>query len=184
MKYGYLVMLLMVALYTVAVYLLSLSKTAVVFDLKPVLGIPDEQYYKWETLMIAPVILARSILTSAIVYMMCRSISGKGSFDDTMTLLAYSIATPTYLTLIPDAVTGALSAVGALNQVEWNKAKITPGPIPFFFVFGLILIQVVWIASLFILSIRISHQIGKVKSVTIGIVCFMFYQSFLLIFLR
>jgi hypothetical protein len=49
MKYGYLVMLLMVALYTVAVYLLSLSKTAVVFDLKPVLGIPDEQYYKWES---------------------------------------------------------------------------------------------------------------------------------------
>jgi hypothetical protein len=156
---GFRIMLLMVSLYTVAIYFLSLTKTPIEFDLKPFLRIPDEQYYKWETLMIALVILAAWILTSAIIYLACKGIGGKSSFDNTLVLIGYSIAIPSYLTLISDGITGALSAIGVLNQVEWNKAKITPGTVPFFCIFGLMLIQVYRL--LFYSYYQIRHSTGR-----------------------
>jgi hypothetical protein len=181
---SFVVMLIMALCYTMAILFLALSQTHIEFALKPFLRIPEESYYFWETFLIAPVLLLDWILVAAVVHLFSKFWHGQGSFETTLSLLGYSIAIPTYLTLIPDAITGLLSALGILNQVAWVNQLNTPGSWAFLFVWTIMLAEVLWIAALFTLALRTAQGISWRKAGLVGILGFILYQALLLVFLR
>jgi hypothetical protein len=93
----------------------------------PWLAIPPADYFKWEALFIAPVTLLCWVLAAGVMHLLSKLVHGRATFEDTLALLGFAVALPTLVSLIPDAIRAAMTAVGMLSRVAWERAVSEPG---------------------------------------------------------
>jgi len=69
----------------------------------PLHAIPARDYHFLQVFFMPLVMISAWILASGVVQLLSKPFGGNGTFEDTLSLLDFGIAAPTYVTLIPDA---------------------------------------------------------------------------------
>jgi len=69
----------------------------------PLPAIPARDYYFLQVFFMPLVMISAWILASGVVQLLGKPFGGNGTFEDTLSLLGFGIAVPTYVTLILDA---------------------------------------------------------------------------------
>lgn len=149
----------------------------------PWLNISAENYYAINRFLLAPSIILCWFTSTATVQVLARLVGGRGSFEQTLSVLALSISIAMWGGLLHDLPMGFLSAVGIINAQEHEIAMNSPT------VFRTLLwscysIYFVLFLILFPLGVQVVHQLSKVKSGLIGMVGFTVFQLIFLIFNR
>jgi len=181
LKHGFITFLIMVLLYTVGILFIAFSGAEP--TMRPWLAIPSKNYYYWQTLFYAPVFITGWILAAGVVQLLSRLFKGNGTFEDTASLLGFGIAVPTYVTLIPDTIGGFLAFLGIINQKEYTEFITHPG-LGQIFSWSLMLIELVWLITLFSVSVEKAQKLPWWKAGIIGTIGYIVYQLFLFIFIR
>lgn len=123
------------------------------------------------------------IVASAIIQISSRFFNGKGTFEQTLTIIALSISISMWGGLIHDLPMSFLSAAGVIDarqhEIDMNSPTI-------FRTLLWICYSVYFIAFLilFPLAVKVVHKLSLTKSVAIGWVSFIFFQLIFLIFNR
>src|SRR5512133_1437621 len=95
LKYGFYAMVINAVVYTFVYIFLTIGGGAPSsFD--PWLAVPKDVYYSYNRFWLAPSMLGCWILASGVAYLLSRLVSGKGSFDDTLSIFGFAIAIETF----------------------------------------------------------------------------------------
>lgn len=179
LTFGAVALFISAILYTFAILLLALGSGLPVIP--PLLNIPAEDYYFVQVFLMVPVIFSGWILASGVVQILSKPLGRRGTFEDTAALLGFAIVPPTFVTLIPDGISGILSVLGVIgpDPLLWT----THG-------FGqvvstaYIVLYVIWFLVLFPLAVATAQKLSFGRVAALGGVGFLVYQSMLLIILR
>jgi hypothetical protein len=152
-------------------------------DFTPWLKIPTPNYFWWEALFIAPVIIAGGLLATASVYLLSRTAGGVGSFDDTLAQIGPAVAIGTTFTLVPDLVIGVLLNTGAMSDRVWMEGITHPSAI-LAMVWTYLSLYIVAFLVVFPIAVARAHRLRRLSAVAIGWAGFAVYQGFLLVFVR
>jgi hypothetical protein len=150
----------------------------------PWVAIPPAEYFKWEALFVAPVTLLCWVLAGGVVYLLSKPFGGRGTFDDTLALLGFAIALPTFVSLIPDAVRALLTSVGVVSRVAWERAVNEPGTADFVFLWAYMIAYVLALLCLFPMSVAWSQHLRNWPAILVGVAGAVVYQGVYVIFIR
>jgi hypothetical protein len=152
-------------------------------DLKPWLDIPASEYFWWEALFIAPVIVAGGLLATSCMYLLARAAGGTGTFDDTLALVGPTVAGCTLFTLIPDLTIAVLLTTGLLDAGAWLR-DITRPSLTLALVWAYLALYAVAFLTAFPMVVAAAHRIRALPAVAIGSASFVVYQGVLVVFVR
>jgi hypothetical protein len=149
----------------------------------PWLNIPKESYYAVNRFLLAPSMLLCWLATTAAAQILSRLFRGTGTFEQTLVVLALSISIAMWGGLIHDLPMSFLSAIGVINSIEHEIAMNSPT----------IFRTLLWIAYsiyliaflvLFSLSVKTVHKLTWFKSIVIGTLSFIIFQTIFFTFNR
>jgi hypothetical protein len=152
-------------------------------DLPPCLNIPVSEYFWWEALFIAPVIVASGLLATSCMYLLARAAGGTGTFDDTLALAGPAIAGCTLFTLIPDLTIGVLLNTGVLDADAWLR-DVTRPSLTLALVWAYLTLYAVAFLTAFPAVVAAVHRIRTPPAVAVGWASFAVYQGVMVIFVR
>jgi hypothetical protein len=120
--------------------------------------IPRETYYLWEAAFLVPVTLLMWLLFGALGHRLARAVGGRGTFDATLAVLAFSLSVPlSMLIWLPDLLQ-------ALAGVFWgwpfNDSLVA--------VYGTL--ATLWALSLSALGLRIVQHLSWTRAATVAAV--------------
>jgi hypothetical protein len=150
----------------------------------PWVAIPPADYFKWEALFVAPVTVLCWVLAGGVVYLLSKLVGGRGTFDDTLALLGFAIAFPTFISLIPDAARALLTSAGVLNRAAWERAVSIPGTTDFLFLWAYMIAYVLALLCLFPMAAGFAQRLRAKPAVAVGIAGAVVYQGVYFIFIR
>ena len=181
LRHGSIALLITALLYSLTMLLLTLvgGEPAI----PPLLAIPTKDYYSVQVLFMTPVMILAWLLAAGVVQLLSRPFGGNGTFEDTLSVLGFGIAAPTYATLVPDTVSGILSLIGVITQKQWNEATTQPG-LWQALAWAWLTVYVVGFLVLFPLAVAAAQRLRWRQATFVGVVGFMVYQSMLLVFVR
>lgn len=175
-------MLIMSLLYGLASFCISLNN--IPSSLKPCLNLPEDRYYFYQSFFICPVIISGWLLMSGFGFLLSKALKGNGDFENILVFTGYCIAVPTYITLLADLIT-SLTQYSKLVDARWWADQIsTFGTWPFYFLWTIMLAEVVLIILYLSIAFIKTQNFTKVKSTIIALITFIIYQFFLLLFIR
>jgi hypothetical protein len=175
--------LLGVAAVGYAVVALLLSLAGALPMPTPYLRIPDADYFAAGAYFYAPVIVAAWLLGSSVMYVVAWMLRSKPQFDDLLTRAAFATGLGTLGTLIPDLVTSPLRAVGVIDERVWEASIAQHGG---WFVFSWVALSTYLLLFLvgYPLAVRQATTLEWHKSIAIGVLGFVVFQSFEYVFIR
>jgi hypothetical protein len=150
---------------------------------KPWLAIPEEIYYRYNVFFLAPSMLMSWILSAGVVQLLSRRFSGKGSFEDTLSVLGFGIGVASWSTLFHDLVTSFLGALHIINQRQYEVALNSP-TIWRDLLWFLMAAYLVWFILLFSKGIGAAQRIRRGPAFALGVTAFFVYQTVFFIFNR
>jgi hypothetical protein len=150
----------------------------------PWLAIPPAEYFKWEVLFVAPVTALCWVLAGGVMHLLSKPLGGRGTFDDTLALLGFAIALPTFVSLIPDAIRALLTSFGVINRAAWERAVNEPGTADFVFLWAYMVAYVLALLWLFPIAVACSQRLRRWPAIVVGIVGAVVYQGVYFIFIR
>lgn len=150
----------------------------------PWLAIPQAEYFKWEVLFVAPVTVLCWVLAGGVMHLLSKLFGGRGTYEDTVALLGFTIAFATFISLIPDALRAVLTSLGVINRAAWERAVNEPGTADFLFLWAYMIAYVVALLCLFPTSIAWSQRLPSWPAVVVGITGAIVYQGVYFIFIR
>lgn len=181
-RFGFYFMLIPSALYTLMYIMLVIGDGAPsVFT--PWLNIPKEEYYAWNRFLVAPSMFVSWILAAGVVQILSHTVIGKGTFDNTLSVLGLSVAVAMWATLLHDLAMSFLSAIQVINAHEHEIAMNSPTiwrTILWICMIG----YVVWFLLLFTKAIGKAHKISTIRAFLLGLAGFITFQSIFLLFNR
>src|ERR1041384_4135413 len=119
LKLGLLAITLNAALYTL-VYIFLWSAGGAPSSFTPWLAIPKEVYYSYNRFIVAPSMFGCWILAAGVAHLLSRLFSGKGSFEDTLSVFGFGITIATLFALLHDLTDSFLGAIGVLD-LRWYE---------------------------------------------------------------
>lgn len=149
----------------------------------PWLNIPKENYYAANRFILAPSMLLCWLVAAAFVQITGKLSGSKGTFEQTMAVLALSISMAMWGSLIHDLPMSFLSAVGIIDAKQHEIAMNSPT----------IFRTLLWVAYsiytlafliLFSISVRTVHKLSVIKSIVTGFVAFAIFQGLFFVFNR
>lgn len=149
----------------------------------PFLAVPKDVYYFYNQFWLLPSMFGCWILASGAAHLLSRLTSGKGSFEDTLSVFGFGITVATLIAALHDLTDSFLGAVGLLDIRWYEVALNTPT----------IWRTILWTAygsaliMLFVLLITGIRSVQKVKLSTalwIGSIAAIIYQGVFVIFNR
>jgi hypothetical protein len=152
-------------------------------DLPPWLNIAAADYFWWEAVFIAPVILASGVLAAACMYLLARATGGTGSFDDTLALVGPAVALCTLFTLIPDLTIAVLLDAGVIDAATWLH-NITQTSLALAFVWTYLALYAAAFLTVFPMVVTAVHRVRIVPAIAVGWAGFAIYEGVLIIFVR
>ncbi len=152
-------------------------------SLTPWLNISKENYYSVNRFLLAPSMLICWFTATSFIYVTSRLLGGTGTYEHTLVAIALSISIAMWGGLIHDLPMSFLSAVGIINASQHEIDMNTPT------VFRTILwtcysIYFLGFIILFPMSVRAVHKLNWLKSILIGILAFVIFQTLFLVFNR
>lgn len=181
-KFGFLAILIPAIGYTLF-YIMAWNAGGAPSTFKPWLALPIENYFYYDIFLVAPSILLGWIFSSGSVQLLSLLFSGKGSFEDTVTVIGFGISVATWSTLIHDLTDAFLGFIGVINLREYEEALNAP---TFWraLLFTLFAIYIVWFLVLFTKGIRAAHSLSKWKSFMLAFIGLLAYQIVFFVFNR
>lgn len=179
---GFLYMAIPLVLYTLMYVLLNLGGGAP-STFTPWLNIPKARYYFYNQFLLAPSLLLAWFSAAALVQVLSRGWRGRGSFEQTLSILGLSTSVAMWGTLLHDLLMAFFSAVRVIDARQHEIAMNTPT------VWRTILWAcfAVYFAAFFILygkSVRAVHGLSAVRSALVGAAGFVLFQLVFVIFNR
>lgn len=149
----------------------------------PWLAIPLNVYYFYDRFLVVPSMLGGWILASGVAHLLSRLFSGKGTFEDTLSVLGFAISIAVMASLLHDLPDSFLGGVGLLNLKEYEVALNSPTiwRVILWTCYGL---SFALFVVLFPKAIGAAQRIGRVPAIGIGLFSFMVYQVVFLVFNR
>jgi hypothetical protein len=149
----------------------------------PWLAVPKEVYYFYNQFWLAPSMFGCWILSAGVAHLLSRMVSGKGSFEDTLSVFGFGITIATFFALLHDLPDTFLGAIGVLD-VQWYEVQLNSPTIWRLILWlcystGLIMLYV-----LLTKGIVFSQRIKGIFAIFIGLVAFVAYQGVFLVFNR
>lgn len=150
---------------------------------KPWLDIPEEVYYRYNVWFTAPTMFIGWLAAAAFTHLLTRSFTHRGTFDDLLVLLGFSISIASWSTSIHDLLTSGLGAVHLINQQHYELLLNTPTiwRTILWILFGL---YFAWFILLFSISVRVVYRTTRIAAVLLGVAGFLIYQGLFLVFNR
>lgn len=149
----------------------------------PFLAIPKDHYYFYNQFMLAPSMFLCWILAGGVIQLMSRFFGGKGTFEDTLSLLGFSISIACLASLLHDLPDTSLGALGIIDLNEYEVALNSPtiwrAILWFLYSFSLL-----WFIVLFTKAVRVVQRINSRPAFVVGFFAFLVYQSIFLVFNR
>lgn len=182
LRFGLLALSINVVLYTL-VYLFLSTGGGAPSSFKPWLAIPSEVYYHYNQFLLAPSMFMCWILAAGVAQLLSRLFSGKGSFEDTLSVFGFGISIACLASLLHDLPDSFLGAIGILDLQEYEVALNSP---TFWRAILLTLysLSIVWFTLLFIKGIQAAQQIRRAPAIFVGALAYLVYQGIFVIFNR
>lgn len=180
LRFGLFSLLIMAGLYTCVYVFLYYGDGR---PYKPWLPIASEKYYQYNIFFLAPSMLLAWLVSSLAVHIVARAFSKRASFKNVLSTFGLSIGVASWATLVHDYVTSFLGAIHIMNQQEYERLLNTP-TIWRWLLIGQMLLYAIWFIVLFSKSVKTSYRTNQGLSFFLGVIGFITYQGFFLIFNR
>lgn len=179
LRHGSIALSISAFLYSLATLFLALAEGEPIIP--PFLPIPAKDYYFLQVFFMAPVMITAWVLASGAVQFLSKLFGGNGRFRDTLSLLGFGIAVPTYVTLVPDTASGVLSLIGVIgpNPLFW-----TTQPGLELIAWSYLALYNIWFLVLFSIVVATTQKLHWRRATIVGAAGYIVYQSMLLIFAR
>lgn len=150
---------------------------------KPWLDIPLDVYYRYNLLFCAPSMFLGWILASGLIHLLARTFTGHGSFEDIATAFGFGLSIASWTTGLHDVLTSFLGATGVISQRAYEIALNS----------NTIWRAILWVQMaaylfafiyLFSIGVRVVYHCNRWISLLLGLMGFLAYQGFFLIFNR
>lgn len=109
LAYGSAALLISAILYSLVILFLALAGGLPAIP--PLLTIPAQDYYFLQVLFMPLVMFSAWILASGVAQLISKPFWGGCTFENTLSLLGFGIAVPTYVMPVPDGLSGDLLSV-------------------------------------------------------------------------
>lgn len=149
----------------------------------PWLAIPKELYFKYAMFLVAPSMFICWALASAVVQLLSASCKGRGSFEDTATVIGFGIGAATWSTLLHDLADAALGAPGVIELREYEAALNAP-TFRRGLLWTLFTAYFAWFIALFSKGIAAARKVGRGTSIFLAATALIVYQVIFLVFNR
>ena len=151
--------------------------------LTPWLNISKENYYSINRFLLAPSMIICWFTATSFIQVISRLLKGVGTFEQTLSTISLSISIAMWGALIHDLPMSFLSAVGVIDASQHEIAMNSP---TIFRTILWICYSIYFIAFfiLFPISVRVVHKLNWIKSIIIGVLAFIIFQTIFLIFNR
>jgi len=151
--------------------------------LTPWLNISKENYYSINRFLLAPSMIICWFTATSFIQVISRLLGGAGTFEQTLSTISLSISIAMWGALIHDLPMSFLSAVGVIDASQHEIAMNSP---TIFRTILWICYSIYFIAFfiLFPISVRVVHKLNWIKSIIIGSLAFIIFQTIFLIFNR
>lgn len=151
--------------------------------LTPWLNISKENYYSINRFLLAPSMIICWFTATSFIQIVSRLLGSAGTFEQTLVTIALSISIAMWGALIHDLPMSFLSAIGVINASQHEIAMNSPT------IFRTILwicyaIYFIAFFILFPISVKVVHKLSWIKSIIIGALAFIIFQTIFLIFNR
>jgi len=181
-QFSFLYILIPITGYTAMYIFLTIANGAPsVFT--PWLNISKDSYYSINRFLLAPSMLLCWIAAASFIQIISRVFKGKGTFEQTLSVVALSISIAMLGGLIHDLPMSIFSAAGIIDakqhEIDMNSPTI-------FRTLLWVCYSIYFIAFfvLFSLSVKVVHKLNWLKSICIGSIAFIIFQLIFLIFNR
>ena len=181
-KFGTLAVSIPALLYTFFYFMASAAGGAP-SAFKPWLAIPSEVYFQYNRFFVAPSMIMCWILAAAVAQLLSRLFSGKGSFEDNLSVFGFGIGIASWSLLVHDLTDGFLGFIGIISMKEYEAALNSP-TIWRTLLWCLFAVYFVWYPLLFSKGIGAAQRIRRGPSIFVGVTAFIVYQFIFLIFNR
>jgi hypothetical protein len=182
LRFGFFALLINAFLYTLVYIFLTIGGGAP-SSFTPFLAIPKEVYYSYDRFILLPSMLLCWIAAAGTAQLLSHLFAGKGSFEDTLSVLGFAISIACLASLAHDLPDSFLGAVGLLDlqayEVLLNSPTIWRTILWFLYVLSAVLFIV-----LFPIAIRAAQRIKLWQAILVGLPAFIVYQFLFLIFNR
>lgn len=182
LRFGLYAILINAALYTLVYIFLSESGGAP-SSFTPFLAIPKDLYYQYNRFFLAPTMLMCWILAAGVAQLVSRSFQGKGSFEDTLSVLGFGISIASLASLLHDLPDSFLAAIGVLDP-RWYEQALNSPTIWRTILWSLYSLYFILFFVLFPKRIRAAQRIRRGPALAVGILAFVVYMGIFLIFNR
>ena len=150
---------------------------------EPWLAVPKDVYYFYNRFWILPSMLACWILAAGVAHLLSYLVSGKGSFEDVLSVFGFGITVATFFSALHDVTDSFLGAIGLLD-LRWYELALNT-PTIWRTIWGIL--YGIAIILLFVLSILGVSRAEKIKlrhALWIGFIAAIIYQMMFLVFNR
>jgi hypothetical protein len=179
-RFGFYAVMIQVIIYTLVYLFLILGGGE---PYKPWLDISPEVYYRYNVFFLAPSMLFGWILAAGVVQVLSRFFSGRGSFENTLTVFGFGIGLASWTTGLHDLLTSFLGGVHIIRQHEYEISLNSP-TIWRTILWVQFVLYLVCFLLLFSIGIKAAHKVKKAHSFILAFIGFLCYQLFFLIFNR
>lgn len=182
LRFGFFAILISVLLYILVYVFLTMSGGAP-SSFTPFLAIPKEVYYQYNRFILAPSMFGAWILAAGVGLLSSRAFSGKGTFEDTLSVFGFGIGIATVASLLHDLPDSFLGAIGLLDQ-KWYEQALNSPTIWRTILWTLYTLSFVLFIVLFPKGIGSAQRIGRGPAIFVGVLSFLVYQGVFVIFNR
>ena len=182
LKLGFLAISLNAVLYTLVYIFLTIGGGAP-STFKTWLAVPTDVYYSYNRFWLAPSMFGCWILAAGVAHLLSRLFSGKGSFEDTLSVFGFGVTIATLFAMLHDLPDSFLGAIGLLD-LRWYEMALNSPTIWRTILLTLYSIALIMLAVLLTMGVRAAQRIKPAPAILIGIIAFVVYQGIFFVFNR
>jgi hypothetical protein len=182
LKFGLLAISLNAVLYTL-VYVFLWSRRGAPSSFTPWLAVPKNVYYFYNQFWLAPSMFGCWILAAGAAHLLSKLFSGKGNFEDTLSVFGFGVTIATLFALFHDLTDSFLAAIGILD-VHWYEVQLNSPTIWRTILWALYSIAIILLVVLQITGVKVSQKIKTLPAIFVGSVAAIVYQGVFFIFNR
>ena len=182
LKFGLIAISINALVYTIIYVFLTLGGGAPSsFD--PWLAVPKDVYYSYNRFWLAPSMFGCWILAAGVAHLLSKLFSGKGSFEDTLSVFGFGFTIATFFAALHDLPDSFLGAIGLLD-LRWYETALNSPTVwrtILMILYGTGLFMLVFLS---IKGVSASQKIKGGAALFIGIVAAVVYQGIFFVFNR
>ncbi len=182
LKFGLLAISTNAILYNL-VYIFLWSRGGAPSSFTPWLAVPKDVYYFYNQFWLAPSMFGCWILAAGVAHLISKLFSGKGSFEDTLSVFGFGITIATLFALLHDFTDSFLGAIGLLD-LRWYEVQLNSPTIWRTILWTLYSIALILLVVLQIIGVKASQKIKIGPAILVGSIAAIVYQVLFLVFNR